>query len=273
MNKKMLFALIAVLAAFSLLFSACGKKDAQDAPGQADAQPGVEVLNLSGWDMTATTWSSPNGATVNLTATPAGYVDGQSAAFVIRLEGEEIDNVPCQWDGTHYTASSDLNAADGYCYYVILTGSDGATTEIAVNVPTDPIDETLINMASSLESYCSVIVENTDFSGKWLTITSGTVQVQPPRIVNEGETIECSEAVLVLSLDGEDVSKVALEMPAAEDGSYTLQLTDTAFELPALEDDQQLTMRLDVTLSNGQILTAPGGTWFYDDGSLLMAVG
>ena len=40
-----------------------------------------------------------------------------------------------------------------------------------------------------------------------------------------------------------------------------------------MEDDQQLSINLAVTLSNGEVLTANGGTWFYNDGNLMMSVG
>ena len=44
-------------------------------------------------------------------------------------------------------------------------------------------------------------------------------------------------------------------------------------DIPAMEDDQQLSLRLDVTLSNGQTLTDSNGTWTYIGGELLSAVG
>lgn len=273
MFRKKLYILTAVAAIFALLCTACGSDKSEDTPGSSQAA-GKEVLNLADWSLSAATWSSPNGATVNLTATPAGYVKGQSAAFVVRLEGEEVLHEDCQWNGKQYTASADLNGADGYCYYVLMTGANGDTAEIAVNVPTDPTDESLINMASSLMSSCSLVVESSEYDGKWLSITGGTLQVQPPRIVNKGEAVTCAKAELVLSLNDKETDRMALEMPApADDGSYTLTMTDIAFQTPAMEDDQQLSVRLDVTLSNGQFLSAPGGTWFYNAGSLLMAVG
>lgn len=273
MFRKKLFSLIAVILVFGLLCAGCGAKKTDDTSAPA-TQNGDEILGLKDFKLSATTWSSPNGATVNLTATPAGYADGQTATFVVRLEGEDVASMPCTYEKGVYTASVDLNGEDGYCYYVLMTATDGNTAEVPVNVPTDPIDESLINMASSLESSCSLLVANSAYDGKWLSITSGTIQINPPRIVNEGETITCAKAELILSLNDVETDRMELEMPApAADGSYTLSLTDTAFQTPAMEDDQQLSVRLDVTLSNGQFLSASGGTWFYNDGSLLMAVG
>lgn len=273
MFRNKLLALVALIAVFALLCAGCG---AEEAPveTQTAAAP-QEVLSLKDWELSAATWSSPNGATVNLSATPAGYADGQSAAFVVRLEGEDVANIPCTYENGVYTASADLNGADGYCYYVVLTGADGTQSEVAVNVPTDPIDETLINMASSLESHCSVVVASSELDGQWLSITEGTLQIQPPKIVNQGESITCSKAALILDFNGEEAARIDLDVSALvnENGTYSMELKDLPFEAPAMEDDQQISLRLDVALSNDQSLSAAGGTWFYTNGSLLMGVG
>ena len=143
-----------------------------------------------------------------------------------------------------------------------------------MNTPTAPTDEALINMESSLNSYCSLMVSDFVFDGKWLTVTGGQVQVQPPRITNAGETITCAEATLVLSMNGAEIGTVQLALPKdAGDESVDMPLTGAAFQIPELEDDQQLALRLDAKLSNGQVLTAPGGSWTYNDGELLLIAG
>lgn len=267
MKRKHILILIALVAVFALTLTACGSKDEEE--GNPDLP-----LGLASWSMDATTWSSPNGATVNLAATPNSYSKGQTAAFIVRLEGEEVENVSCEWKDKQYTASADLNAADGYCYYVLLTGADGTQVEVPVNTPTAPTDESLINLESSLNSYCDLTVETSGFDGSKLSITKGQVQVRPPRITNAGQAITCSEAVLVLTFNAQEVSREVLTLPeAGSDGLYVLDITGAAFTVPAMEDDQQLSLRLDVTLSNGQSLSAPGGTWFYTGGDLLSAVG
>ena len=54
---------------------------------------------------------------------------------------------------------------------------------------------------------------------------------------------------------------------------YTLSIADIRFDIPAMEDDQQLSLRLDVTLSNDQVLSDANGTWTYIGGDLVSAVG
>lgn len=276
--RKNFLTIIALIAVFALVFAGCGKKEAAEttAAASADTSAAAEIpaLGLSDWNLSTTTWSSPNGATVHLTATPLGYTEGCNAAFVVRLEGEEVAFMPCEWDGKVYTASVELNAADDLCYYVIMNSPDGKTAEVPVNTPTAPTNEALINMASSLESFCNLMVESTTFADNKLTITEGSVQVQAPKITNEGERITCKEAVLVLNFNGEKADSQKLSLTETETaGTYEQALTDISFKVPAMENDQQLNLVLNVTLSNGQTLSAAGGTFFYNDGELLTAVG
>lgn len=275
MKRKNLLVTIALITMFALMLTACGAKEAEETvpTTQAAVEPAAP-LGLADFTLSSSTWSSPNGATVTLTAIPNGYAEGQAAIFSVRLEGTDVENVPCEWNGTAYTASAELNAADGYCYYVILTGADGAFTEVAVNTPNSITKEALINMETALNSYCHLLVESSESADGKLTVTGGSVQIQPPQITNNGEAIVCTEAVLVLNFNGEEVARAALALPAAsETGLYELNIADTKFDIPAMEDDQQLSLRLDVTLSNGQTLTDSNGTWTYIGGELLSAVG
>ena len=156
MNRKRICLTMAALLLFALTLNACGKKAEPETTQPvtepaATTQAALEELGLTTWSLSASTWSSPNGATIHLTAEPTRHADGDSASFVVRLEDEEIANVPCTWENGNYVAEADLNAADGYCYYVVLTGADGSTAEVAVNTPANPIEENYINMQSALE--------------------------------------------------------------------------------------------------------------------------
>lgn len=274
--KKIRISALLCLLVLALVLSACGK---EEAAAPATEAPVTEAtipapLTLTDWTMSASTWSSPNGATVHITATPSRYVEGQSASFIVRLEGEEAANVPCEWDGKTYTASADLNGADGYCYYIVLNDINGSVNEVSVNTPTDPRFEALINMETSLNSYCSVLVEESSTANNKLTISKGSIEVQAPRIGNDGQTITCVDVLLILSLNGEKISKKALVMQGTDDvGYYTLELSDIVYDLPTLEGDYQISLELEVKLSNGQVLTAPGGVWHGGDTGLLAAVG
>lgn len=270
--------ILALIALFVLALCACDKKT--EAPAETTAAPAaVEAtlpapLTLTDWTMSATTWSSPNGATVHITATPNRFVEGQHASFIVRLEGEEIANVPCDWDGQQYTAAADLNGANGYCYYIVLDDVYGSVTEVSVNTPTDPRFDTLINLEDALNSYCAVVVDKSTVTGSKLTLNAGTIEVQAPKLGNDGKTITCVDVLLILRLNGEQISQKAMIMQGTDDiGYYTLDLSNVTFDLPQMEGDQQLALDLEVKLSNDQILTAPGGTWYSSDDGLMSAFG
>lgn len=279
MKRKTMLVLVAVLCAFSLVLTGCGK--GEDVPETTAAAPVIEVstpeeeitLGLSGWELDSSTWSSPNGATVRITATPVSFAEGMTADFVVRLEGADVLTVPCQWDGAAFTGSAELNAQDGYCYYVILT-SGGHRYEVPVNTATEPVDETLVNMATALNTYCTLLVEDSEAAEGKLTLTAGTARIQPPTIKNDGQPVTCTEAALVLTFNGEEVGRKALDLPAADDtGAYEFPITGVSFDIPEMEDDNQLNLQLDVTLSNGYRLSDASGSWSYMDGQLLGIVG
>lgn len=272
--------ILALMLALALVLCACGGEKAPETtvpattvPAETEA-PAPAALALSDWSMSATTWSSPNGATIHVSATPETYADGLIAAFEVRLNGENVAVIPCEWDGTVFTASADLNAADGYSYYVVLTAADGNTAEIAVNTASQPTVEAFINMETALASYCSVTVEESTFEGSKLTLVNGKVQVQAPTITNDNEVITCAKAELILLFNGETLDTEELTLAETETaGLFEAQLKNITFEVPEMEDDQQLDLHLNVTLSNNQVLSAFGGNWFYNNQDLLPVVG
>ena len=278
--KKM--SILAIMLVLILALTACGKETAPETTpatvaettaAATEAAP-VQPLELTDWTMGATTWSSPNGATIHITATPNYYAEGQKVDFAVRLEGDDIVMVPCQWDGTVYTASADLNAADGYCYYMILTAADGTSTEVAVNTPTNPVNIAYIDMEAALQSYCSIIVEESSFDDSTLTLTTGKVQVRTPSITSDSEPVSCQEASLVLTHDGQELTKHPLTLSETDTQNlYEADLANITFTIPALENEQKLELMLTVTLSNGQNLSAYGGNWIYGAEELMLVVG
>ena len=276
-----LCALLAIVMVLSL--SACGKKAESTTPvGEkataqtaASAESSARTLSLTDASLRVTTWSSPNGATVNLTAVPSEHAKGDSAEFVVRLDGEDVASVACEWKNDAYVASADLNGADGYGYYVTITGKDGFRTELPVNTPENPTDEALVNLASSLTAFCSLTLNDAALEDGTLTILSGYALVQAPVITSDDENVACAQATLVLTLDGQEIASTALTMaPGETDRSYDTSITDMSFTVPdTIEEGQQLMLRLDAVLTNGQSLTAQGSSWTVENGSIANAVG
>ena len=276
--------ILAVVLALAVALTACNGEKAPEttetmaattiATAPAETAAPAQPLTLNSWEMSASTWSSPNGATIHITATPNYYLEGQKANFVVRLESDEIVSIPCQWDGASYTASADLNAANGYCYYVILTAADGTATEVAVNTPAAPTNEAFIDIEAALESYCSIIIEDSVCENSKLTLTSGQVQVKAPTITNEGETIACQETALVLSFNGEELKREVLTLSETDTaGLFETALENISFDIPELQANEKVELALQVTLSNGQELYAYGGDWLYENDGLMPVVG
>lgn len=270
MKRKNVLALIALVMVFALALTGCGKDDTPAEPDVLD-----QTWALSDWDLTATAWSSNNGANVVLTATPENHYKNVEASFVIRLEGEDVKSVPCEWDGNAYTATVDLNAADGYCYYLVMCDADGTqTVEFEVNTPGNPSNGKLINMEHSLEAYCHLSVTDSKLDGNRLTVTGGNAEIHLPLISQDGNPVAYNSASLVLSFAGEEVARQELTLPESQaEGIYEMDIKDITFDIPNMEDDQQLELKLEVSLADGQIFDAPGITWIYFDGQLLSAIG
>ena len=283
-NKSALIARVLALCLVAAAFSGCSKEPAANesnaAPTQATqattSAPAGSLANvepegsLQSWEMTAQVWSSSNGATVTFTAQPRAYEKGQGASFVVRLEGKEVENVSCNWDGAYYTASADLEAADGYEYECVLFPPQGVGEHYTLS---DAYDS-LVYMKRSLDAYCNLYISDfKDADGKF-TVTAGWASVQLPQLTTAGTTIGFQKAQLVFLLNGETVETQDISLPQGEgQGSYESSLSNISFTMPQMDDDYQLDLTLVVTLTDGQELTANGGSWFYNNNELKMAAG
>lgn len=270
---------ILMVTALMLGIAGCGNKaDETQAPAETAAQQlataSGQAGELASFTMSAVAWSSSNGATITLSAVPESYQDGQSAIFVARLDEEEADRVTCTWDGSAYTAEMDLNAADGYFYYCILVAADGTESEIGLNTADQITSAELISLETALNAYCTMTLSESKADGDQLTIIDGSYQVQLPRITRTGEAVSFTGVSLILKSGEDEIVRQDLESPAEISGLfYQASLSGTSFTIPEMEDDQQLILLLEITLSDGQVLTTTGGNWHYAGGALLGVVG
>ena len=226
--------------------------------------------SLQSWELNASIWSSSNGATVTLNAQPRTYEKGQGASFVVRLEGKEIENVSCNWNGSYYTASVDLEAADGYEYECVIFPPQGVGEHYTLS---DAYDS-LVYMKRSLDAYCNLYISDFKDEGGKFTVTAGFASVQLPQLTSAGTQIGFQKAQLVFLLNGETVESKDIDLPQGEgQGSYESSLSSISFNMPQMDDDYQLDLMLVVTLTNGDELSANGGSWFYNNGELKMAAG
>lgn len=229
---------------------------------------------LQNWTLDVKAWADGNGATVTFTASPISYVEGQKAALSVRMGDLEAESTNCVWDGTSYTGSVDLTAADGYSYYCVLTNVDDSQNEVELNSPANVTNETLVNLGSSLSAYANLVVEDWDATASSLTVKSGYMQVQMPRLTFNDMAAKVNSAALVLKLNGAEVSRQDVALSAGEgEGSFESAIEGCTFSMPVMEEDHQLDLWLEVTLNTGNTVSVAGGSWYSSDGALQLVVG
>lgn len=286
MNRRMLSRLLVLVMAAALLvcFTGCGNDEELAALQEENAALKAQVesmasqlselgqyAGLKDFTSTAVAWADNDGATVSITATPLLYTEGQSASISVLLEGQEAKNVPCNWNGTAYTASVELTAADGYTFLCALTSANGNVSEFVLD---SAEMDAVVYLATNLSSYANMVVDGWEEKDGQLVLTSGYIQVQTPRLSGNGGAVTVTGSSLVLQLDGKEFRRMELTIPQGEnENSYELMLTDLVLDMPETEGDYQLDLILEVTTSGGQTLTAAGGSWYYTDGDLLLVVG
>ena len=287
MKKKVIFAILAVVlvAALVLAVTSCESKETVQLKEEnaalkaqvADLTARLAVLenkpSLEGCTLTGSAWSSNNGATVTVTAVPSAYDETHTAALSVQLNGNEEQFVPGELNGTAYTASVDLEAANGYGYYFIISTADGVPTRMELNSPSNITDDTLGYMETALSAYADLKIDDWGEQDGKLVLKSGFAQVQMPRLTADGETAYAGSQ-LVLKYNGEEVQRQSIKLPDGEGiGRYELALSNISIGLPELQEDGILQLWLEATLTNGQTVEHCGCTWTYFDGTLTPSVG
>lgn len=294
MNKKIFSTVLLMLmiAALMIFTAGCSSGDSDSAARIAELEKenaalkaqvealqnqigdDIQILALEDWSLDAKVWSDGNGATVTFTASPVSYVEGQKAALSVRMGDLEAESTNCVWDGSAFSGSVELSAADGYSYYCILTNLDGTQQEVELNSPDNVTNEALVYLGSNLTAYANMIVEDWEASATSLKVKSGYIQAQMPRLTFNNEAATVSKAALVLKLNGEEVDREDVTLSAGEgEGSFEGTLSSQSFSMPAMEEDYQLDLWLEVTLTTGNVVSVSGGSWYFSDGALQLAVG
>ena len=291
--KKKLSALLALVLCAMLVLPACQKEaPANDYEQQIAAltqenaalKEQIAVLTrqlesiqnavLTDWDLTASASSDRNSAVLTFSAVPAVAPEGQTVSLVVLLNGFEAESVQCSPENGTYHGTLTLPAADGYSYYCLITNPNGAQQQIPLITEDNSQDRTLIDLSASLTGYCHLMVEDWAFSDDTLTVNYGLFQVMAPRLSPDGSPIEATKAALVLMHNGQEVSRQELPLVAGEaEGTYEASIINIPFTTPALEDDHQLDLVLEISLSAGDPLTNNSCSWYYIDGGLTMVVG
>ena len=228
---------------------------------------------LKDWRLTLIPRSDGLGASVKLTAVPARYEDGMKAVFLIRLEGAQVAEVPCVWENNTFSAETEVYAADGYGYYCVLTDGEGVRRQIPLTTPDNPVEEMPVYLETSLNAYCNLLLDGWQADEEILTLTNMYVQAQLP-LLSADENLSIQNTQLVLSHNGQDVHTQTVTLsPGEGERSFEGTLTDISLPLPEMGEEDQLGLRLEITLSDGRKLISSPVSWYKNSGELFSVVG
>lgn len=230
-------------------------------------------VNLKSWTLDTAPWEENTGADVTFSAIPSTYQPDLQAFLMVKLDGREIHLLPCQWDGTAFTSTVSVDAADGYSYFCQLTTPMG-TQVLPLTGPgfSDPAD--CVYLASNMSAYCNLMVNGwTENADSGLILTDAYAQVQVPRISAAGP-VELLSSELTLLHNGELTLRIPIQLsPSEVEGSLELMITNRNIPMPELEEGDTLELFLDIQFSDGRQLDAFGILWRMDQGRLSSAVG
>lgn len=223
---------------------------------------------LESWSLTPTAWEDAAGADIVFTAVPEHYEEGMSVQLKVCL-GQEVNALRCEWNGTAFTATAEVSAADGYTYICVIDGS-----EITLASPKNPTQYTAVYLESSLTSSCTLMVNGWEEGEDTLILTDAHAQVNLPKLSTGGSEPEIRSTAIVMRLGTEEVSRKEITLvPGEGENSYELTLQNIAFALPAMEEDDQVELWLEVILSDGQELVSATSGWYRSGDTLYLVAG
>lgn len=280
MFKKNIITIIALICAvISLIASifaigAAGKMKNQLDKVTADlnilmvhsgAQPGGALL--ASWELEPEVWADGAGADITLTAVPNYYTEGMSAQLNVCL-GQEVNAVQCQWNGKAFVATASVPVEDGYTYILVL---DGVEVELAS--PANPAAYIPVYLASSLSYNCTLMINRWESDLAKLELLDAHLQVNLPLLSTDGGA-KIQNTALVMRLGTEEVGRKELTMAKGEgEGSFELTLQNFDLTLPKMQENDQVDLWLEVTLSDGQVLLSATSSWYLSGGKLSLVAG
>ena len=234
---------------------------------------GAVGLALEDWSLTPKVWAEDKGADVTLAAQPEQYDEKLTVSFLVILGGNTVASAPCQWDGTAYRATVSLPAANGYSYYLeLVNGVDRTLMQLStVEEPNEPY---CVYLEDSLSVHANLMVSDFAVEDGQLMLTGGFAEAQMPMLTPSGVIPTVVSARLVLRLEDGEVASGNVSMePGEADGVYVADVDGIRFDIPELTGEQELSLWLEVELSDGTLAQGYGVSWFRDGGQLYLVTG
>lgn len=161
-------------------------------------------------------------------------------------------------------------------FSLINAGSNAAKVE-QLELQNKYLQEQLNTLAASKDAvssdaYCHLLVNQWEGSLSGLNLISAVAQVVIPES-SENELL-IQSAQLVLRQDIRELERRAVTLVATDSNtSFEATLESIHFELPELEEFDQVDLWLEVVLSDGQILLSPACGWYRSGSELFMVAG
>lgn len=158
-----------------------------------------------------------------------------------------------------------------------VPGADTAELEAQIRILEDrlqaledPADETPAR--EDLPPYCNLVVESWTENPEGILLTAAYLQVQLPQ-PDTGE-LTVTDCELIFSRNGEQLRRYPVTPePGEGENSWELTVTDLLLEQAQRAEGDELSLMLEVTLSDGRVLMAPGADWYRDADGIYLVVG
>ena len=214
---------------------------------------------LSEYALEAVAWADMTGATVRFTAIPKRTGAGEQAWLSVRRNGEEVANAMCVMDGSAYTATVDLPAADGYTYYflAVQTGGDSSQQKLT------QVDAACEDLLRALNG--TVFYDLTGWHYSYKEDTFGAellVTPSDPLLFREGVDAAWSRIDLVVLLNGVEIERKSY-LEAISSGSVEVHYEYNAADMG---DADTLTLQLECSFGDNLSTVQPVLDFQKEDG-------
>ena len=203
-------------------------------------------------------------ARVLFSATPKEWAPGQTASLSVLRNGEKVAEAPCTIDGAVCTAAVDLPLEDGYEYHFVTTDAEG-------NQKFQYLDNGNCNYLQSDTSLLveSWIIPDATYRRNTLHILGLEIAVSQPLLSEKFESASWTKLDYVISVNGREICRESfLDSDLVEATEFSFSESDLVFSDVTISNGDQVSLSVDVVLSNGMGETLPLATWTYQNGSL-----
>lgn len=220
---------------------------------------------------------SPDKATaeISISAIPAKWSEGITAAVSVRRDGSQLVSQTCAWDGSAWTARLQLNVEDGYEYWFVLSHPDGTLEQTCLqNSQAEDIAASFTMAVRVTEGQA-----NFDKLENAMFLENYTIRLAPPTsALNNSVTLGPCDLVLYHIRGSERQVADTYNLWGEQKGSSNEPVETVSgvecypngpFQLPEMEDGDGLELWLKASLTNGVEESRLLGSWAYVNGEFI----